>query len=119
MLTSFLQTDPLEHHFGLYRVMSGANYHISYLQILETERRLKVSNILKLFSEQSQTNSLSIQMFVQSFTSMTAETIETTDSINLEPYLAEIEDLSVMECDSSASGLVLYCCLFYSPILET
>ena len=53
-----------------------------------------------MFSEQSQTNSLSIQMFVQSFTSMTAETIETTDSINLEPYLAEIEDLSVMECDS-------------------
>ena len=85
LLTSFLQTDPLEHHFGLYRVMSGANYHISYLQILETERRLKVSNILILLSEQSQTNSLSIQMFVQSFTSMTAETIETTDSINLEP----------------------------------
>ena len=31
LLTSFLQTDPLEHHFGLYRMMSGANYHISYL----------------------------------------------------------------------------------------
>ena len=38
LLTSFLQTDPLEHHFGLYRMMSGLNYHISYLQILETER---------------------------------------------------------------------------------
>ena len=31
---------------------------------------------------------------------MTAETIETTGPINLDPYLAEIEDLSVMECDS-------------------
>ena len=41
LLTSFLQTDPLEHHFGLYRMMSGANYHVSYLQILESERRLK------------------------------------------------------------------------------
>ena len=31
LLTSFLQTDPLEHHFGLYRMMSGSNFHISYL----------------------------------------------------------------------------------------
>ena len=46
LLTYFLQTDPLKHHFGLNRIMSGANYHVSYLQILESERRLKVSNIL-------------------------------------------------------------------------
>ena len=38
VLSSFLQTDSLEHHFGLYCMMSGSNYHISYLQILETER---------------------------------------------------------------------------------
>ena len=31
LLTSFLQTDPLEHHFGLYRMMSGSNYHVSYI----------------------------------------------------------------------------------------
>ena len=49
VLTSFLQNDALEHHFGLYRQMSGANYHISYLQILESERRLKVSSMLKLY----------------------------------------------------------------------
>ena len=49
LLSSFLQTDPLEHYFGLYRMMSGSNYHISYLQILETERRLKLSDILKIF----------------------------------------------------------------------
>ena len=36
LLTSFLQTDPLEHHFGLYRMMSGANYHVFCLQILES-----------------------------------------------------------------------------------
>ena len=34
VLTYFLQTDPLEHHFGLYRMMSGSNYHVSYGQIL-------------------------------------------------------------------------------------
>ena len=53
LLTSFLQTDPMEHHFGLYCMRSGANYHVSYLQILESERRLKVSNILRLFSNQN------------------------------------------------------------------
>ena len=51
-LSSFLQKDPLEHHFGLYRMMAGSNYHISYFQIIETERRLKLSNILNVFAHQ-------------------------------------------------------------------
>ena len=61
LLTSFLQTDPLEHHFGLYRMMSGANFLVSYLQIIESERRLKVSSILKLFSSQSDSSNYSVQ----------------------------------------------------------
>ena len=60
LLTSFLQTDPLEHHFGLYRMMSGSNYHVSYLQILESVRRLKVSNILNLFSSQTVSSTSSL-----------------------------------------------------------
>ena len=46
LLTSRIQNDPLEHHFGLYRQMSGSQYQISYCQILESERRLQLSNIL-------------------------------------------------------------------------
>ena len=34
-------------------MMTGSNYHVSYLQILESERGLKVSNILRLFSNQN------------------------------------------------------------------
>ena len=30
VLSSRLQNDPIEHQFGLYRMMSGAQYHISY-----------------------------------------------------------------------------------------
>ena len=67
LLTSFLQTDPLEHHYGLYRLMSGANYHISYLQILETERRLKFSNILRIFSSHPESSIHSLQEFIQLF----------------------------------------------------
>ena len=34
-------------------MMSGVQYHISYIQILESQRRLNLSNILKLFSQQN------------------------------------------------------------------
>ena len=54
VLTSRLQNDPIEHHFGLYRMMSGAQYHISYSQILESERRIKLSSMLKIFSQQQE-----------------------------------------------------------------
>ena len=49
LLTSFLHTDPLEHHFGLYRMMSGSNYHFSYIQILESERLSKFRIFKKCF----------------------------------------------------------------------
>ena len=96
LLTSFLQTDPLEHLFGLYRMMSVTNYHVSYLQILESERRLKVSNILSMFSSQP-VPSTSFQEFIQSFSSL-----ESADSINdfdLDPFLHAISDLSAIECN--------------------
>ena len=50
LLSARIQNDPLEHHFGLYRQMSSAHYHITYAQILGSERRLQLSNILQLFS---------------------------------------------------------------------
>ena len=53
VLTSFVQNDPIEHHFGLYRQMSDSNYNVSVCQVLESERVLKLSNILKLYTRQS------------------------------------------------------------------
>ena len=50
LITSRVQNDALEHHFGLYRQMSGSHYQISFTKILESERRLQLSNILKLFA---------------------------------------------------------------------
>ncbi|KAI6656227.1 Transposable element P transposase [Oopsacas minuta] len=49
LLTAKIQNDPLEHHFGLYRQMLGSHYKISFNQILESERRLQLSNHLKVF----------------------------------------------------------------------
>ena len=50
LLTSRIQNDALKHHFGLYRQLSGSHYQISFCQILESERRLQLSNILKVFN---------------------------------------------------------------------
>ena len=98
LLTSFLQTDQLEHHFGLYRMMSGANYHVSYLQILESEHCLKVSNILSLFSDQI-VSTTSLQEFIQSFS---LDSTDSTSDVVLDPFLSrliDISDLSAIECN--------------------
>ena len=49
VLSSFLQNDSLEHHFGLYRMLSGVQYQVTACQAYESERHLNISSILKLF----------------------------------------------------------------------
>ena len=51
--------------------MSGANYHISYLQILESERRLKVSSMLKLY--QSSEEHISVHYFIKQFSNCSVD----------------------------------------------
>ena len=79
-------------------MMSGSNYHISYLQILETERRLKLSSILNIFTDQQEETCFqSIQSFVKSFSSP----YSTSDGeFNLEPFLDEVYDRSTIDCGS-------------------
>ena len=67
LLTSRIQNDPLEHHFGLYRQMSGSNYNMSYSQVLESERRLQLSNILKFFYIKQQTDTVSLKEYLRTF----------------------------------------------------
>ena len=95
VLSSFLQNDPLEHHFGLYRMMSGAQYHISYCQILETERRLKLSSILKLFSKKPVEDNISLKNFLESCSSSCYQDPGT--SFSLEMYLSAIQGYSEIE----------------------
>ena len=80
-------------------MMSGANYHVSYLQILESERRLKVSNILSLFSDQI-VSTTSLQEFIQSFSSL--DSTYSTSDVDLDPFLSrliDISDLSAIKCN--------------------
>ena len=98
LLTSFLQTDPLEHHFGLYRMMSGSNYHVSYIQIFESERRLKISNILKMFSNPTVTSTSTLKEFIESFSPLSSE--QTDFEFDLDPFLSATSDLSIIECST-------------------
>ena len=84
MLTSRLQNDPIEHHFGLYRMMSGAHYHVSYSQIIESERRIKLSSILKIFSKKEQSDYVSLKNMIDSCSSSN----EVSDyALHLDTYL--------------------------------
>ena len=54
--------------------MSGANYHISYCQTLESERRLKVSSMLKLY--QSGIEQISVQEFIKRFSNFSVDDLD-------------------------------------------
>ena len=47
--------------------MPGSNYHVTYLKILETERHLKLSNILKIFAFQQDSALYFLQSFIDSY----------------------------------------------------
>ena len=86
VLGSFVQNDPIEHHFGLYRQMSGSNYNISLCQVLENERTLKLSNILKLFNRQAviRKDRASFMEFLNTFTSDNIS--DYCDAVDLQIY---------------------------------
>ena len=48
ILTGKFQTDNLEARFGLYRMLSGSNYLVSVIEILQSEKKLKLKGLLKI-----------------------------------------------------------------------
>ena len=44
------QTDNLEARFGQYRMLSGSNYLVSVNEVLQSEKKLKVHSLLKLYT---------------------------------------------------------------------
>ena len=50
ILTGKFQTDNLEARFGLYRMLSGSNYIVSVIEVLQSEKKLKLKGFLKLYS---------------------------------------------------------------------
>ena len=68
-------------------ILQDVIYHISLCQILESERRLKVSDILNLFSQLPSFKQTALQNFIQSFS---PEDEYHSDDIDLTPFLSEL-----------------------------
>ena len=49
ILTGKFQTDNLEVRFGLYRMLSGSNYLVYVIEVLQSEKKLKLKGLLKLY----------------------------------------------------------------------
>ena len=47
--------------------MSGCQYNVSFCQVLESERRIKIGNILKLYQAQDDKYESSLKEFVRGF----------------------------------------------------
>ena len=77
-------------------MMSGSNYHVTYLQILETERRLKLSNILKIFASQQDSGLYSLQSFIDSYSTPSDSCNDS--EIDVQLVMEEIGDLTSIEC---------------------
>ena len=101
VLTGFLQNDSLEKHFGVYRLMSGCNYNISVCQILESERRIKLSNILKIYRAQDSKFETSLKEFVGTF------------SCDMEP-----DNAATLPTDLSTYSSLLHQNFDFSPMTE-
>ena len=114
LLTSRIQNDELEHHLGLYRQMSGSHYNISYCQILESERKLQFSNLLKfLYFEQAVSDTICLKEYFKSFADDNVE--ERHLEIDLEPFTDEslnitspVFDNSQIECLNYVAGYAVF-----------
>ena len=70
-------------------MLSGAHYQVTACQFYESERRLKISSILKLFSKQSSTNNISLKEFIDTFSSTFKEDARNVDLELFNPILDE------------------------------
>ena len=72
-----------------------SNYHVTYLQILENERRLKLSNILKIFASQQDSGIYSLHSFIDSYSTSIDSCIDSEFDVQL--VIEEIGDLTSIE----------------------
>lgn len=92
ILLGKFQTDDLEERFGLYRQMSGACYHISVKQVLESEKKLKTLSIIKAFS--SKHAEIPIRDMFIAEDGMCLNEVDDTDTFSEINELMQFEDIS-------------------------
>jgi len=106
VLLGKFQTDNLEFRFSQYRQMSGANYHVSVTQVMESEKKLRIMSVMKVVNCAG--GVLTIRDFI---TGCQKEAVESndaqSDSSELAPFLSVISDCDdVIVSETEMSGIV-------------
>lgn len=89
ILLSKFQNDNLEGRFGMYRQMSGSNYYISFIQLLENERKIRFKNNILLCAQNSEIQLKTLMTVEQSYDS-TVSLIPFQGILNLNFSLDEV-----------------------------
>lgn len=112
ILPGKFQTDALENRFGLYRQLSGSQYHISLRQIFESEKKLRLQNSLHLSLKNGSEEKINI-------TTLDSADDETTDMISTHISVsdhfinitANLKDLNSLDDDLPVLTYIAgYCC---------
>ncbi|CAG9762615.1 unnamed protein product [Ceutorhynchus assimilis] len=90
ILPGMFQTDNLERRFSRYRNLSGSNYNISFYQVLESEKKIRLQNLLKSCDSEQDLNFLKSR-FLQENSSKTEIDISDFNFILNTDYLVKYE----------------------------
>jgi hypothetical protein len=102
VLLGKIQTDNLENRFGQYRQLCGGNYHISVQQVLEAEKKLRISSALLLSSHKHGT--IAVQRICEDLATDNVD-IENLSVVNVsdnfKDVLNEVIDC-IFKCDEAS-----------------
>ena len=87
----------MEHHFGLHRLMSGAKPYFRSSNIRNGTSSKGFKHI-ENFSSHPESSIHSLQEIIQLFSS--SDNVESQTDTNLDPFLSEISNLSIIEFDT-------------------
>ena len=102
VLTGKFQTDQLESRFGHYRQLSGSNYLVSVADVLQSEKKLKVKRLLRLYTASKGT--VSIKNYLSTFGECTGDKVD-TNFVDQFPY-SNLDTLAIKDDDLPALLLV-------------
>lgn len=106
VMLGVFQTDDLEQRFGKYRQMSGCNYNVSVQQIIESERKIKVTNLLKLKSRQVE--ALNVSEMINDINTASENVHGSDDFLLPVDYDDFINYSDEIEIDSSTLEIIIF-----------
>lgn len=100
VLTNYFQTDCLESTFGIYRQSNGGSFHISYMQILDAEKKNRLKNMIML-------NEKIVNSDNYSFADNSAHQSLRFDDLNIKKSHFKNFDLPLIESATYIGGYIL------------